>query len=108
MPPASTTAGPVVIVADAGLDAGLGHISRSSSLAVALRCRGIESRCYAYGAEEAFERDGVLWSPFEGDEIPVLPGGILVVDSYRFSRDALASAAESSRLVAMHDYGVVP
>ena len=98
----------VMLVADAGEQAGLGHISRSTAVAVALRCRGIETRCYAHGAAEPLERDGVRWAPLGGERLPDSPGGVLVVDSYLLPSDELARAAGSARLVVMHDYGSVP
>jgi UDP-2,4-diacetamido-2,4,6-trideoxy-beta-L-altropyranose hydrolase len=101
-------ASPVVIVADAGKEAGLGHISRSSAVAVALGHRGIETRCYAYGAEEPFERDGVSWTPLDGDELPAGTEGVLVVDTYRISVEELSRAAAQRRLVVMHDHGEPP
>lgn len=99
--------GSVVVVADAGRDAGLGHIGRSSAVAVALRCREVETRCYAYGAEERFELDGIEWVPLSDDELPA-PEGVLVIDSYRLAAAAVDRAAESNRLVFMHDYGSPP
>src|SRR5436305_9382834 len=101
-------ASPVVIVADAGKEAGLGHISRSSAVAVALARRGVETRCYAYGADEPFERDGVSWTPLDGDDLPASSGGVLVVDTYRLPAEALSQAAAESRLVVMHDHGEPP
>ena len=98
----------VTLVADAGDQAGLGHISRSSAVAIALRCRGIETRCYAIGIAEAFERDGVSWSPLAGENLLTVSTGVLVVDSYRLPPEALAAAAASARLVLMHDQGDVP
>jgi UDP-2,4-diacetamido-2,4,6-trideoxy-beta-L-altropyranose hydrolase len=99
---------PVVIVADTGKEAGLGHISRSSAVAVALSRRGIETRCYAYGADEPFERDGVSWTPLDGDDLPSGSGRVLVVDSYRLPAEVLSRAAAEKRLVVMHDHGEPP
>jgi UDP-2,4-diacetamido-2,4,6-trideoxy-beta-L-altropyranose hydrolase len=96
----------VVLVADAGMEAGLGHISRSSAVAVALRSREIETRCYAYGAQEPIECDAVAWLPLKEEGLPAAP--VLVIDSYRLSQDCLARAAQSTQLVVMHDYGNVP
>ena len=99
---------PIVFIADAGPEAGLGHVSRSSALAVALRCRGLDSRCHARGSDEPFDRDGIRWSSMAGDQ-PLAPeASVVVVDSYRLSLDELEKAAESTQLVVMHDYGGVP
>jgi UDP-2,4-diacetamido-2,4,6-trideoxy-beta-L-altropyranose hydrolase len=104
-PPAPT--GPVVIIADAGPDAGLGHVSRSSALAVALRCRGIDSMSYARGAEKAFDRDGIRWSPTANDQPLESEGPVLIIDSYLLPSAELDEAAKSTRLVVMHDSGEV-
>jgi spore coat polysaccharide biosynthesis predicted glycosyltransferase SpsG len=98
---------PITLVADAGPDAGLGHVSRASAVAVALRCRGIETRHLAFGESEPFDCDGVTWAPM-GDEAPIAGNGTLVVDSYRLAPDELARAARLRRLVLMHDHGPVP
>ncbi len=94
---------PVVIVADGARTAGLGHISRSSALAVALGCHGVEPHCFARGALEPFERDGVHWAPLPDDEIPTATG-VLVVDSYHLPAERIA-AAGAALLVVMHDHG---
>jgi UDP-2,4-diacetamido-2,4,6-trideoxy-beta-L-altropyranose hydrolase len=98
----------VVLVADAGREAGLGHISRSSAVAIALRCRGIETSCFADGVDEAFQRDGIAWKPIGDETLPVSGADILVVDSYRRTTEELAAAARKTRMVVMHDFGVVP
>jgi UDP-2,4-diacetamido-2,4,6-trideoxy-beta-L-altropyranose hydrolase len=99
---------PVVFVADAGKDAGLGHISRSSAVAVALRCRGITVRCFAHGISEPFERDGLEWAPLSDQELAAREGDVIVVDTYRVATERLSEAASSNRLVVMHDLGSVP
>ena len=98
----------VVLVADSGEEAGLGHVSRSSAVAMALRCRGIEARCHALGAKQGFERDGIDWSPLAGRALSTLDGSVLFVDSYRIPRDELARIAASTALVVMHDHGAIP
>ena len=97
-----------MFIADAGPDAGLGHLSRSSALAVALRCRGFESNCYARGSDESFDRDGVRWNPAPADHQLEFDGRILVVDSYLLAAQKLEEMAESTQLVVMHDHGRVP
>jgi spore coat polysaccharide biosynthesis predicted glycosyltransferase SpsG len=98
----------VDLVADAGPEAGLGHVSRSSAIAVALRTQGIEVRCYAYGVATGFERDRVKWSPLGDSELPVSSDHVLVIDSYRLRNEVLEHAAASAELVLLHDQGVVP
>jgi spore coat polysaccharide biosynthesis predicted glycosyltransferase SpsG len=98
----------VVLVADAGKEAGLGHVSRSSAIAVALRTRGLDTRCYAHGANAPFERDQVAWSPLGFGDLPSSSGHVLVIDTYRLPQDVLEQAAESSTVVMLHDHGPTP
>jgi UDP-2,4-diacetamido-2,4,6-trideoxy-beta-L-altropyranose hydrolase len=100
--------GPVVFVADAGEGAGLGHISRSSAVAVALQCRGIETRCFAYGAHQGFTRDGVRWLPLDNADLLDSAITVLVIDSYRLRHEDLPRRVSSSRRVVIHDYGSPP
>src|SRR3954451_16749979 len=99
---------PVAMIADAGGGAGLGHLSRSSAIAVALRCRGIEARCHAFGAGEAIVRDGIRWAPVGEGAVPSLAGHVLLIDSYRLSSGTISRLAESASIVLMHDQGPVP
>jgi spore coat polysaccharide biosynthesis predicted glycosyltransferase SpsG len=98
----------VVAVADAGREAGLGHVSRSSAIAVALRAEGVETTCYAYGADAPFERDGVAWSPLAGSRVPVSSGHVVLIDTYRLPPEVLEQTAASNALVLLHDQGPVP
>jgi UDP-2,4-diacetamido-2,4,6-trideoxy-beta-L-altropyranose hydrolase len=98
----------VLLVADAAETAGLGHISRSSAIAVALQCRGVEVRCLATGVTERFERDGIAWASLNGPLPSPGSEGVLVVDSYRIEPADLSEAAMSTRLVVLHDHGEVP
>jgi spore coat polysaccharide biosynthesis predicted glycosyltransferase SpsG len=97
----------VVFVADAGREAGLGHISRSSALAVAVRCRGAGVKCYAFGVDEDFERDGITWLALHRPE-SALDGRVLVLDSYRLDDEARTTMTASRRFAVMHDYGGAP
>jgi spore coat polysaccharide biosynthesis predicted glycosyltransferase SpsG len=99
---------PVVFVADAGEEAGLGHISRSSALAVALQCRGIATRCFAYGAHQEFTRDGVTWLPLHNPDLLDSSINVLVIDSYRLRHEDLPAVVSPSRRVVMHDHGGPP
>ena len=71
----------VALVADGGPDAGLGHVSRCSALAVALRCRGIRTACLVNGSDEPLECDRITWTPLAD----VVNADALVLDSYRLS-----------------------
>lgn len=99
---------PIAILADAGVGAGLGHLSRSSAVAVALRCRGIEARCEALGSEAAFERDGIAWAPRALGDMPDLRGHVALIDSYELPHELIERMAESASIVFMDDHGDVP
>lgn len=75
----------VLFVADGGDESGLGHISRSSAVAVALGERGLLATCFANGMAAPFERDGIRWLPLEKrNTFPPSEGHVAVVlDSYR-------------------------
>lgn len=77
--------GRVIVVADAGPESGLGHLSRSTAVAVALGVHGLVPTCFANGAREPIERDGVHWLPLpERDALPREDGIVaIVLDSYR-------------------------
>jgi UDP-2,4-diacetamido-2,4,6-trideoxy-beta-L-altropyranose hydrolase len=101
-------AAPVDVVADAGPQAGFGHLSRAGAVAVALECREIETRCYAFGAAEPFRRDGLDWRPLREENVSSLNGYAVVVDSYRLPPELISYVAATRRLVAMHDHGDPP
>lgn len=81
----------VLVVADGGGESGLGHISRSSAVAVALSDRGLDVTCFANGAAEPIERDGVRWMPVDDpDTLPPADGyEAVVLDSYRIESAAV-------------------
>jgi UDP-2,4-diacetamido-2,4,6-trideoxy-beta-L-altropyranose hydrolase len=97
----------VLLIADGGEQAGLGHISRSSALAVALRCRRYEVECRLYGGGQPIERDGVAWIPLQ-DISESGDANVLVLDSYRVPASAVQSVAGATPLVVMHDHGDLP
>jgi UDP-2,4-diacetamido-2,4,6-trideoxy-beta-L-altropyranose hydrolase len=90
------------LIADAGLEAGLGHLSRTGAVAVALRSRGVEVRCLAWGADETIHRDGLQWEPLARAESPPAEG-VVVLDSYEVSAELVSELAAGGRLVLMHD-----
>jgi UDP-2,4-diacetamido-2,4,6-trideoxy-beta-L-altropyranose hydrolase len=96
----------VTIVADGHHEAGLGHLSRSTAIAVALRSRGVAVASFVHGREEPLKRDGVYWAPFEAADLPVTD--VLVVDSYRLAATELASFASDAPLVLLHDFDDPP
>jgi spore coat polysaccharide biosynthesis predicted glycosyltransferase SpsG len=95
------------LIADAGPDAGLGHLSRTGAVAWALRARGAETRCFAWGAEKPLERDAIRWEPLSVSEPPPR-GDVVVLDSYRADPAVAEELVRDCRLVLMHDSGEVP
>jgi spore coat polysaccharide biosynthesis predicted glycosyltransferase SpsG len=90
----------IAVVADGGPRVGLGHLGRSSAVAVALRARGLAVRAYAYGAEQARTLDGVQWVPYTSP-----PGAAVVLDSYTMPA---AERAALAPLAVFHDEGELP
>lgn len=82
----------VVLAADAGPADGLGHLVRSTALALALREAGAEVRTAALRAEEALTIDGLAWEPVV--EVPG-DGNVIVLDSYHHAAPAHAPLAEA-------------
>jgi len=82
-----------LLVADAGPDDGLGHVSRGSAVAVALGSRGIETRCYAHGRSAPLERDGVAWEPWSPESPLPSNVDVTIVDSYRLDPETVVATA---------------
>jgi spore coat polysaccharide biosynthesis predicted glycosyltransferase SpsG len=91
------------VVADAGPRAGLGHLSRSTALVVALRCHGRRVLPRLNGVGEPLERDGVAWEPL-GDG-PLEEGDVVVIDSYLLDRAQIEACAARRPVVVFHDGG---
>ena len=92
------------MVADADAEAGLGHLARSTALAVALEELGHRVRRLGLGADSGAEIDGVTWEG-AADVPPVAdePAAVVVVDSYRLAPRAREQAAVGRRLVEFVD-----
>ena len=99
---------PVVVVADAGEGAGLGHMSRSGAVAIALRrLRVGDVPCFGLEARRPLELDGQVWVPLRSlHELPI--PSVLVLDSYRVPVHTVQGLARDLRLVLMHDLLPVP
>jgi spore coat polysaccharide biosynthesis predicted glycosyltransferase SpsG len=97
------------VVADGGVGAGLGHLSRAGAVAVALRAKGCAVSAYALGSASPIEHDG-RWSPAADLDAcdPPTPGGVVVLDSYVVDVAAARERFADARLVAMHDGLVDP
>lgn len=98
----------MLLVADGGVAAGLGHLQRSSVLAGAVAELGLETRCLAHGASEVITREGVTWEPV-GDPAALageaLDRGAVVADSYTLDGGVLGELAQAAPLVVIHDLG---
>ncbi|MHB1244616.1 MAG: hypothetical protein ACYC1P_14640, partial [Gaiellaceae bacterium] len=94
-----------VVVADGGPEGGLGHVARSSALAVALGRLGVGVRCLALGADGPLEVDGVSWEPIGrlGDA-PLAGASVLVLDSYRLGEDEVAELPAALPLVVLQEH----
>jgi spore coat polysaccharide biosynthesis predicted glycosyltransferase SpsG len=98
----------VIMVADAFPDAGLGHLSRSTAIAAALRCKGLGVECFACGAGLPLVRDGITWSPISPSAAAIGPAKVLVVDSYRLGNEELSAIAGETTIVLLHDAAEPP
>jgi UDP-2,4-diacetamido-2,4,6-trideoxy-beta-L-altropyranose hydrolase len=98
-----------VVVADAGAEAGLGHVSRSGAIAVALACHSFSVRCFALGRDEPLTRDGVEWMPIAArTELDDVEADVAVVDSYRASSEEVARIGRGRPLIVLHDWTEPP
>jgi spore coat polysaccharide biosynthesis predicted glycosyltransferase SpsG len=97
-----------LLVADAGPSAGLGHIGRSSAIAVALTIRGIETVCFARGVEAPVECDGIHWESLDPDEPSGRGWDVVVLDSYRLRPEDLELDAQSPPLVVLQEATAPP
>lgn len=95
-----------VVAADAGASAGLGHLARSSALAVALRGTGSEVVALCLGAAEPLTLDGVEWAP--ADDLGGLAGAAVVLDSYTAPAEVSRRLAQAGTLAMFLDGGTPP
>lgn len=92
----------VVLIADGDVDAGLGHLSRCSSLALALwRQGGALTRTLGLGLEAPTERYGIPWEP--ATEPNPVGADAIVIDSYRATDELRARLASVAPVVAFSD-----
>lgn len=91
----------VVLIADGGAAAGLGHISRCSSLAVALQQKGVAIRALGLGLDASLRRYGIFWEAV--DEPNTESPDAIVLDSYTVDDEFSARLAASAPLVAFAD-----
>jgi len=91
----------VVLLADGGANAGLGHLSRCSSLTLALRRKGALARTIGLGLEAPLERYGISWEAATEPD----PAGAdaIVIDSYRAPQELRVSLASVAPVVAFCD-----
>lgn len=100
----------VAAMADAHPRAGLGHLSRSSAVAAALRRLDVSTRALALGADGPLERYGISWiaAPPGDAAIDQIVEAVTIVDSYAISATGFARLSDRSRVVALHDHGPRP
>ena len=99
---------PGVVLLAEGPHVGLGHLSRSSAVAVALRGMEIEPLCLVNGAGTT-ERYGVVWSPVEQAPAEAKEAGdVLLLDSYEVSPAQAVAAFAPRSLVVFGDHGESP
>lgn len=91
----------VVLIADGGTDAGLGHLSRSSALALALQGEGALIRTLGLGLETPIERYGISWQP-TADPDPT-GADVIIIDSYSAADELRARMASVAPVVAFAD-----
>lgn len=91
----------IALIADGGADAGLGHISRCSALAVALERAGAKVRAVGLGLPAPLDRYGIRWQPVAE---PDLAGAdAVVLDSYRADSELRLRIASSAPLAVFAD-----
>jgi UDP-2,4-diacetamido-2,4,6-trideoxy-beta-L-altropyranose hydrolase len=93
-----------VVLAEAGEAAGLGHLSRSAAVAVALEARGVGVQCLAHGAAAPVRHGQVEWTPVRVlDELSPSAPDVLVVDSYVIDAGEAAERVRPGALVVFDD-----
>jgi UDP-2,4-diacetamido-2,4,6-trideoxy-beta-L-altropyranose hydrolase len=100
---ALSRSGEILVAADAGPDAGLGHVSRSGAIAASLVEGGHRVRCLGLGATVPLARDGIEWDPAERP--PRWPG-VMLLDSYQLDPASIADPVTT--LAIVHDGDEVP
>ena len=91
----------IVFVADAGPAAGLGHLSRCSSLAIALQVRGATTATYGVGLRADATRCGVTWEPVS--RLDAGGASAIVIDSYGAADPLRAELAAVAPIVEFND-----
>lgn len=91
----------ITLIADGGADAGLGHLSRCSSLALALQRENVLTSTLGFGLDRPVDRYGVSWQPVTDPD----PAGsdAIVLDSYRATDELRTRLASAAPLVAFAD-----
>lgn len=98
-----------LVIADAGQSAGLGHLSRSTAVAVALQTRGFQIGCHALGAVSPLVIDGLEWTPAESlIDITRMHASVLLLDSYVLRASDVRAVLEPRSLIVMHDAAGYP
>jgi spore coat polysaccharide biosynthesis predicted glycosyltransferase SpsG/RimJ/RimL family protein N-acetyltransferase len=97
---------PVVLIADAGPAAGLGHLARTSALGAALREREVPIIAFGLGLSRPAERNGVSFALAPEDGYP--RASAVVLDSYEAGAALRCSLRTIAPLVVFSDEGEPP
>jgi spore coat polysaccharide biosynthesis predicted glycosyltransferase SpsG len=100
----------IALVADAGPRDGLGHLSRSTALAVALMRSGAEVLGYGHRAGRPVSRGEIEWLPEPALESVAVPteAEVVVIDSYTIELRRARKIASGRPLVLFDDSGSPP
>ncbi len=91
----------VVLIADVGADAGLGHLARTSALGAALLARSAKVSALGLGLPQPTERYGVRWLPAAGANYQ--GACAIVLDSYHADRAFRAALRAIAPLIVFSD-----
>jgi spore coat polysaccharide biosynthesis predicted glycosyltransferase SpsG len=106
----SSLDGGVLVLADAGPDAGLGHMARCTGVATALGVRGVRCRCVAVGPEtQSVPAPMPIWEYARRlEEIPARRPTLVLLDSYRLEPETVRAHTNAEQLAVIHDQGALP
>lgn len=99
-----------VLAADGTPAAGLGHVARSSAVAVALERAGLGVRCFVLGADEPVECDGIHWRPVTDLRAarPLADAVVVVLDSYQLEPSDMEAIPEGIPIAVLQEHVAPP
>jgi len=107
-PPSEAPNIEVVLAADAGPGAGLGHLGRASALGAGLRTRGAEISCLGLGLSRSLELDGLMWRPASASAAFAARADAVVLDAYSVAGEELERAGSRAPVAVFDDFGDPP